>query len=319
MGAGLALGLLLSALALSPANADGYEPGEVLFSLRDPQITESSGVVASSVRDDVWFTHNDSGDSARFFALDRFGCTLAEYGLPGVEAIDIEDIARGGDGAIWLGDIGDNNHMRSSIVVHRIDEPRVDESSSHRSSDGCRTAEAVDVASTSYTLAYPDHPHDAETLLIDPADDGPLLIVTKTPLGQSTVYAAPVPLLPGVVNVLTPVGAVAFPPSTTYDRPLVPASPGTQQAFDVAGRLMAVGGDAAPDRDRVVVRTYTDAYEWTVAPGQSLGLAMTTGLPRQIPLRYQRQGEAIAYTRDGSSLLTTCEDAGCEAHLYRGA
>jgi hypothetical protein len=300
-----------------PARADGYAPGAVLFSFRDPRITESSGVVASSVRDGVFFTHNDSGDSARFFAVDQHGCTLTTFNLSGVEAIDIEDVARG-PGGIWLADIGDNNHMRTGVVVHRIAEPSMDDSSTHRTSTDCRSAAEVAVSADSFALAYPDHPHDAETLLADPAT-GQLLIVTKTPLGQSSVYAAPLELRTDAVNVLTLVGAVVFPPSTTYDRPLVPSAPGTQPAFDVAGRLMAVGGDVAPGRDRVVVRTYTDAWEWSVAPGQSLAAAMTGAVPRQIPLVHQRQGEAIAYTRDGVSLLTTCEDVGCPAHLYRGA
>ena len=305
-------------LALRPdagiAATGDYGAGEVLFSFRDARITESSGVVASSRRDDVYFTHNDSGDSARFFAVDRLGCTLATYNLPAVTAVDIEDIARGA-GAVWLGDIGDNNHMRSEIVVYAVAEPLVD-NSPNRASTGCRTADEVAVTPTAYRLAYPDHPHDAETLLFDPTT-GQLLIVTKTPFGQSSVYAAPAELRADEVNVLTLVGAIVFPPSTTYDRPLVPSAPGTQQGFDLAGRLMAVGGDVAPAADRVTVRTYTDAWEWAIAPGQSVAAAFV-GVPAQIPLRYQRQGEAIAYTRDGRSLLTTCEDAGCPAHRYLG-
>jgi hypothetical protein len=301
---------------LAPASADGYGPGSVLFSFRDARITESSGVVASSLRDGVFFTHNDSGDSARFFAVDEQGCTLSTFNLAGVTAVDIEDIARSDDD-LWLADIGDNNYARPNVVVHRVAEPPMDNSATNRSSTGCRAADEVSVAAESFTLQYPDHAQDAETLLADPAN-GQLFIVTKTPLGASFVYAAPEHLRSDVVNVLTPVGAIAFPPSTTYDRPLVPSSPGTQQAFDLAGRQLAVGGDVAPARDRVVVRTYTDAWEWKVAPGQALADAFRA-VPAQLPLVYERQGEAIAYTRDGSSLLTTCEDAGCAAHLYRGA
>jgi hypothetical protein len=42
-------------------------------------------------------------------------------------------------------------------------------------------------------------------------------------------------------------------------------------------------------------------------------------MPTKIPLKYQRQGEAVAYTRDGRSLVTTCEDKGCTAHRYAGS
>ena len=55
--------------------------------------------------------HNDSGDTARVFAIDRAGTTRAILSLPGVSAIDIEDIAIGPGPDEWrpylyLGDIG---------------------------------------------------------------------------------------------------------------------------------------------------------------------------------------------------------------------
>ena len=111
---------------------------------------ESSGVVASSVRDGIFFTHNDSGDLPRFFAVDDQGCTLVTYTLGGVESVvDVEDIARGpsgGESSVWLGDIGDNNHMRNDLAVHRVIEPNVN-ASPHRRSDGCPTPaeETVDL------------------------------------------------------------------------------------------------------------------------------------------------------------------------------
>src|SRR5205085_3101689 len=93
------------------------------------QITESSGVAASARRDDVLFTHNDSGDSARFFAVDRQGCTIGVFTAPGVDAVDWEDMARGpgpdGAPALFLADIGDNGLGRGEIAVHRFLEPEV--------------------------------------------------------------------------------------------------------------------------------------------------------------------------------------------------
>ena len=313
--------LVLAALSTTTSGAAAYGPGSDFFSFRDERINESSGVVASSKRDGVFFTHNDSGDTARFFAVDDRGCTMGTYDLAGFDgpsfqaSHDVEDIARG-SGSLWLADIGDNSHQRAEIAVYRVDEPNVD-SSAHRGTNGCRAPETVAVAAETYRLRYADHPHDAETLLADPLT-GQLFVVTKTPLGQSTVYAAPNPLLPGAANVLTPVATIVFPPSLTYDRdPVAQAlAPSTQVGFDAAGRLMAVGGDVAPGRDRVVVRTYTDAWEWAVPAGATSLAEAFLAPPTQVPLRYQRQGEAIAYTRDGRSLVTTCEDVGCTAHRY---
>src|SRR4029079_19547388 len=95
-----------------------------LFTFRDPQIAESSGIVAATARDDVVFTHNDSGDTARFFAVDHHGCTIGVFTAPGVTATDWEDIARGPGRSLWLGDIGDNDAKRGAGVRDRLREAR---------------------------------------------------------------------------------------------------------------------------------------------------------------------------------------------------
>lgn len=330
------VGALLLTIPTSHA-AGEYNSGEELFHFDDAELTESSGVVASSVREGVYFTHNDSGDVARFFAVDRYGCTLARYTLGGVDqeafaaAHDVEDIARGvheGQPVLWLADIGDNLHQRPEVSVWRVAEPNVN-NSSHRSSASCPTTSEEVVETVEYRLVYPDTPHDAETLVVDPAN-GQLLIATKTPVGQTSIYAAPLDLVPasgdGTVNALELVTAFEFPPSATYDKDPAtelgellasrPDAPYTQPGFDLQGRLSSTGGDIAPDRSRIVIRTYTDAWEWDL--GQRTIAEALAGVPLQIPLHYQRQGEAITYTRNAGALVTTCEDVGCVAHIYRG-
>lgn len=323
--------LLVSVAALAASSstpAAAYTSGRDYFSFRDARIKESSGVVASSERDGVFFTHNDSGDEPRFFAVDDQGCTLATYTLGGIAAVsDVEDIARGpheGESALWLGDIGDNNRVRNDLAVHRVVEPNMN-ASPHGQSDGCPTGAVETVAVTTYRVAYPDRAQDAETLLADP-ETGQLFVVTKSPTLQASVYAAPLELDPAAVNVLELVGTITFPPSATYERDPVEAVQGEPAMleqgllpttpFDVIGRLWAVGGDIHPERERVVIKTQADAWEWELAEGASLGETLTDGTPTKIPLLWERQGEAIAYSRDGSALVTTCEDLGCTAHIY---
>ena len=118
-----AAAVVVAVVAFLPAGASAAPAP--LFTFRDPQIAESSGIVASATRDDVFFTHNDSGDTARFFAVDHYGCTIGVFTAPGVMATDWEDIARGPGNSLWIGDIGDNNAMRNEIAVHRFDEPAV--------------------------------------------------------------------------------------------------------------------------------------------------------------------------------------------------
>lgn len=311
LAAGLAF---LGAATDAGGGATGTTPS-VLFTLQDERINESSGFVAASRRDGVYFTHNDSGDGPRFFALDSAGCTTAVYNLAGVDVAafkaghDVEDMAGGphdGRPSLWLADIGDNAHARlEGVDVYRVDEPVPPASNG---GSPCPSAPEVTVATTRYHLVYPDSPHDAETLLADPAT-GRLYIVTKTPLGQSSVYAAPLPLAADRDNPLSLVAAFVFPPSTTMAGE---TGLSEQLLFDLAGRFAATGGDIAPDGSKVAVRTYTDVWEWDVTAGDIAGAFR--GTPRQIPLPYARQGEALSYTRDSAAILTSCEDVGCPVH-----
>ncbi len=58
---------------------------------------------------------------------------------------------------------------------------------------------------------------------------------------------------------------------------------------------MITGAAVSPDRSRVVLRTYAEAYEWDVTDGDVVK-AITSGVPRVTPLPDEPQGEAIAYT-----------------------
>jgi hypothetical protein len=64
----------------------------LLFKFADSQIDESSGLGTSSYGDGIVYTHNDSGDTARFFAVNSSGATVAIYTLKGATAHDWEDM-----------------------------------------------------------------------------------------------------------------------------------------------------------------------------------------------------------------------------------
>jgi hypothetical protein len=81
--------------------------------VRAPEATELSGLVASTAQKGVLWSHNDSGDRARLFALRTDGSLIASLDVPGAEAVDWEDIAVGPDDTLLVGDIGDNGASRS--------------------------------------------------------------------------------------------------------------------------------------------------------------------------------------------------------------
>src|SRR6185437_12662303 len=100
----------------------------LLFKFADSQIDESSGLGTSSYGDGIVYTHNDSGDTARFFAVNSSGATVAIYTLKGATAHDWEDMETGTDASgkpvLYLGDIGDNSAKRTEIDVYQVPEPR---------------------------------------------------------------------------------------------------------------------------------------------------------------------------------------------------
>ncbi len=277
-----------------------YGDPVVAFSFTDPRIDESSGLASSSTRDDLVFTHNDSGDDARFFAVDGTGRTVTTYQLPGVRARDWEDMARGPDeqgrSSLWFGDIGDNNARRDNgVLVHRVLEPVPD-----------GRERVTTEAPTSFRLRYPDGPGDAETLLVHPRT-GRLYLVSKPLAGPSQVYAAPQPLDPDGPNRLDRIGEIT------------PRSTGTDGGPGIGGlaQLLVTAGDISPDGSRLAVRTYTDVYEFSLS-GDDLGAALEQE-PVVSALPPTEQGEGLAYSRDGLSLLTSSEGRGAPVYRLTGA
>lgn len=160
--------------------------------LRDPQINESSGLARSTYARDVVWTHNDSGDGPRVFAVGRDGRTVATLRLGSASARDWEDITTGPNHSLWVGDIGDNRRSRSSITVYRFAEPK--------------TLSGGTVGSRRYNFRYEDGRHNAEGLMVRPTT-GRLFVVTKSPDGGA-IYRAPKTLSGTSTNVLRRVRSV---------------------------------------------------------------------------------------------------------------
>ena len=115
-------GFLLIMLA-SGIGACSEEPYEPYGSFSGGQITESSGLVGSRTHDDVFWTHNDAGDTTRIFAVEPTGKTLGEVRILGAKNIDWEDIAIDDAGYLYICDCGNNDNDRQDLVVYRVREP----------------------------------------------------------------------------------------------------------------------------------------------------------------------------------------------------
>ncbi|MGH8997954.1 MAG: hypothetical protein ACRDY7_01025 [Acidimicrobiia bacterium] len=188
----------MGAVAVPARAAALYDPGERRCGFADGRIDESSGVAVASWDSDIIWTHNDSGDGPRFFAVEVRRCTtVATYDVTGAEAVDWEDMAAK-DGTLYLGDIGDNPSTRESVTVYDVPEPPAGTPSGPVRPTATRV------------LTYPDGAHNAESLLVDPTT-GRLVIVTKTRTGPSVAYRAPAE----GSGTMERVAAVAIPGPTT--------------------------------------------------------------------------------------------------------
>jgi hypothetical protein len=205
--------LFASALLWPAAPAPAQESGEavVVTRLADPRIVESSGLALSRRHPGVVWTHNDSGDQARLFAVGSDGRTRAVLTLAGVQARDWEAVAAGRDDrgrpALFAGDIGDNNGVWPEVAVYRVTEPAV--------------LRDATVPAVRYRLRYADGPRDAEALLIDPRSNR-LYVATKAQIGGG-LYQAPSHLDPTGINVLHHIARV---PPVVTDGAFLPSGRG---------------------------------------------------------------------------------------------
>src|SRR4051812_10093372 len=107
------LGVAFALLLAGGGGAVASVPS-ALFTISDHRIDEASGIARGHRSPGVYYVQNDSGDSARFFAVDaRNGRVRAVFRIPGATNHDWEDIAVAPDThgvwSVWLGDIGDND------------------------------------------------------------------------------------------------------------------------------------------------------------------------------------------------------------------
>lgn len=187
----------------------------------------------------------------------------------GSGALDPQDLSVDSNGVIWIADTGDSTNppSRSKIAIWKV------------------TSQS---SSKLYHFTYPDGPQNSAAMLLN--GNGTPIFITKVSSGAAKLYVPTGPLSSS---------AVALKQAGTFQ----PQQTGTSNKFGLAGQNWVTGAAKSPDGKKVVIRTYSDAYEWDVTNGDVIS-AITKNKPRITPLPDDTQGEAITYTSDGSSFLT---------------
>lgn len=184
-------------VALAPtASADDGSPDQS-FTIKDPRITESSGLAASRIHRGIYWTHNDSNDGPYVYAVDsRTGETVATVTMKGVGSPrDVEAISIGPDGDIYVGDIGDNLGGKwDHVWIYRFPEPK--------------QLRNETVRATQFTVKYADGPRNAESMMVDPKT-GRVYIASKNEDGGG-LYAGPTHLTTARTNIFRRIGDVPW-------------------------------------------------------------------------------------------------------------
>jgi hypothetical protein len=247
--------------------------------VRDPRITESSGLVASGEHPGILWTINDSGNSAALYAIGTDGDTAATVWINGVANVDWEALApvRAPDGTdlLAIGDIGDNEAVREQIEIVLVPEPE--------------SLEDTQLIPTAILrLRYPDRAADAEVLLADP-DSGLLYIVTKGLLG-GTIFQVPESVWPAGTD-----------PGTVRT--------GTLQRVGDVGLSLATDGWVLSD-SRVLLRAYSTLVILDPLPDASTSQGRVSLLART-SLPSQNQGEGLTVDdEDDRTVLLSSEGTG---------
>lgn len=236
-----------------------------LGTMQSNTLRELSGLVASKINPNLYWAHNDSGDSARVFLIDpNSGLIKLEVKLDGIEVYDCEDITIqtiSNDHYLVLGDIGDNRGVRNNLALYKFKEPKLGPEKSV-------TLMNSDIQKMG--VSYQEGPRDAETLMSTP--EGQLVIITKR---EDLNYLYQFSFESGKTRTLTASAQIPIEDITA--------------------------GDIHHNGD-IVLRTYAQIYYWPNKRRESIARILSTVPAERILTAPEPQGEALAWGTDGSLL-----------------
>ncbi|MES2624619.1 MAG: hypothetical protein V4628_05045 [Pseudomonadota bacterium] len=261
-------------------------------------INEMSGIVKSPGRDNVFWVHNDSGDTARIFAINAEGKTILPtyskfsyygevpekgkeqwQGFPVLDAtnVDWEDIAVD-ENYLYLADMGNNGNSRRDLAIYLVSE--IDPTASTRTAVIQRLP-----------IVYPDQHDfppaerhfDSESLF---TADGKLYLITKHRAGMFENAEA---------------GAKLYRLDTQFTD-----QDNVLTLVDRNSEIMsATGADVSPDGQTLAVLSYSALWFFAKPASDDLWLSAPA---EQVPLDRGaiKQAEAVTWV-DNDTLLVTNE------------
>lgn len=297
---------IVTVLCVSRVAADPCAPARQIGSLDRRRIPEASGMAASMTFTGRLYFINDGGNGPFFFVTDMQGRIEQAVRMAGVEdpQADYEGMSLGpcsdATSCLFVGDIGDNHAKRAQIELWIFEEV------------GRFSNPAVPLRRV--RLTYPDGPHDAEGLAVDP--NGDVYVLTKG-INYEARRAWPSKLFRLRRSQWEKAeGPQRLTLAGEIDLGRIAAKESGLRA------LAATGFDISSDGSKFVVLTYANAFEFPIrlgVPQLALERELASRRCRTIPLQQLPQQECIAYLPGGRNLLYATESHGRPAEIMQVA
>ena len=279
--------LLLGSPPLRADEAAAEARVEYRALIRDSRVDEISGFAASRRFPGILWTHNDSGDQAKLFALDEQGEVRATLHLRGARNLDWEDIAlrpdKDGD-LLLIADTGDNGGLRQELVIYALREPTLLQDARPRIEWKMR-------------FRWPDGARDCEALAVD-QETGELLLISKkrVPPELFRLPARPQGSRIEVAELLGTLHGIEQPTAADLAR------------NPVYGRYRSqvTAASVSPDNRWLAVLNYRRVMLYPRADGQGWADAVAAA-PITLTFPWLPQAEALSFSTDGEHLLLGSE------------
>lgn len=243
----------------------------------EPSLLEASGLVSSWTTPGLVWTHADSGAEPEIFALEADGQLSVKLNL-GTNADDLEDIAVGlcpelNAACIYIFDTGDNGLSRSSVDIFVVTEERA-----------LQGGTLDDAELTTIPFSYESGPLDVEAAVVT-TDGSTAYLFEKIDAANARVFSFDLHGGPG--EVARRIATIETP------------------GVNIPKGKMVTAADLHPTEERLVLRVYSGIFEYDLSGNIASDLEQ---VPALVAIPSEPQGEAIAYSFAGDSILSISED-----------
>ena len=273
--------------------------------LKDKNITESSGLAASALVADAYWTMNDSGNDNTLFLFGPKGQTLARCEMKNAENRDWEAMASiilDNRVCLLVADTGDNLRRRATSRLYCDWEPKCKIQYGKICKKNLRPVKIE--------FDFDGGTVNCEAIGYD-AQSNSVFLVEKQ-FAEVEKHGAP-----KIYQLKVPVEEL----QKALDKKL--SGKEKKRARKLGDTLHAhvvaelpvhgvTGMSFSPDGNRAVIRTYLDfhLYEKSTAADKPWAEFFKSHKPIALPLPLQAQGEAICFSADSKSVVVTSEKAG---------